>query len=396
MLWAAPPPPRSARILGAHAAPETRGPPTRSRKYRRPRRRSTCSRWWRSPSDSTRHPVPQVAREEAVDVARHAFHQLGRPAVHHRPRARRPASGARAGPTPAPAAAGRVAAAAAPAGAAPGWPATAVRAAAGRPGRRGARRSARRRCAAALIRVACTASGSMSNACSGPKPSLAAAIESTPEPQPRSSAGPGSSSWSSASAARVEPCAPVPNARPGSITTAIGSGCDQGGPTHSRPSRTGRWKSRQASSQPSATGSRSSDGSGRLLGVARSTTWSPSRCSSIPPGNQLQHAQHGQLGVGRRHAQGVAVHPEKAERIRPRNDSSGGRCPRRRPPRTRPAGDAARRSAAAAASRSPAPGGRRGRGRSAPARPCRAAPSRRRAGCRPAAPPAARRPASPP
>ena len=125
----------------------------------------------------------------------------------------------------------------------------------------------------------------MSNACSGPNPSFTAAIESTPEPQPRSSAGPGSSSCSSASAARVEPCAPVPNARPGSITTAIGSGCDQGGPTHNRPSRTGRWKSRQASAQPSTTGLSLSDGSGACSAKPDSSTWSPSRCSSIPPGN---------------------------------------------------------------------------------------------------------------
>ena len=55
------------------------------------------------------------------------------------------------------------------------------------------------------------------------KPSSAAATESTPEPQPTSSSEPGSSSCSSSRQSCVVGCAPVPNARPGSMTTASAS-----------------------------------------------------------------------------------------------------------------------------------------------------------------------------
>ena len=50
-------------------------------------------------------------------------------------------------------------------------------------------------------------------------------------------------------------CDPVPNARPGSITTASASssGCSHGGPTHRRPTRTGRWNARHLSSHPLST-----------------------------------------------------------------------------------------------------------------------------------------------
>ncbi len=99
--------------------------------------------------------------------------------------------------------------------------------------------------------------GSMSQARSGLKPSLPAATESTPEPQPRSSTGPvGSMPHSSSRVSSVDGCEPVPNARPGSMTTGRrpGGGSSQGGPTHSRSAtERPRWNAFQASSQPSGT-----------------------------------------------------------------------------------------------------------------------------------------------
>ena len=81
----------------------------------------------------------------------------------------------------------------------------------------------RRRSPSAFASVASTDGSSMSTATTGPKPSRAAAIESTPEPQPTSSRL--ARGWSSRSSrqSRVVGCAPVPNARPGSITTASAS-----------------------------------------------------------------------------------------------------------------------------------------------------------------------------
>ncbi len=81
----------------------------------------------------------------------------------------------------------------------------------------------------------------MSSAVTGANPSREAAIEITPEPQPMSSRLPGRSSSSSSRQSRVEGCAPVPNARPGSITTVRASegGASHGGPTQSEPIRTG-------------------------------------------------------------------------------------------------------------------------------------------------------------
>ena len=117
---------------------------------------------------------------------------------------------------------------------------------------------------AAFSRVASTAASSTSIAWIGAKPSFAAAIESTPEPQPTSSSEPRSDSWSSSSVRRVVGCAPVPNARPGSMTTVsptpggkpgTASGSSQGGPTQRPPTRTPWWKSRQRSGQSSATSS---------------------------------------------------------------------------------------------------------------------------------------------
>ena len=114
----------------------------------------------------------------------------------------------------------------------------------------------RRRSRAAFARVASIDGSSTSTAITGPKPSSAAAIESTPEPQPTSSErlrlellqqlrGRAASSGAT----------PVPNARPGSITTASASagGASHGGPTQRRPTRTGRWNARQRSSHPAST-----------------------------------------------------------------------------------------------------------------------------------------------
>ena len=51
-------------------------------------------------------------------------------------------------------------------------------------------------------------------------------------------------------------CEPVPNARPGSTTTAIAfaGSSSQGGPTQSGPIQTGLWNSRHRSSQPGSIG----------------------------------------------------------------------------------------------------------------------------------------------
>ena len=70
--------------------------------------------------------------------------------------------------------------------------------------------------------------------------SVAAATERTPEPQPTSSRLVDSTSCRSSRQSRVVACAPVPNARPGSITTATTSagGSSHGGPIQQRPTRT--------------------------------------------------------------------------------------------------------------------------------------------------------------
>ena len=67
-------------------------------------------------------------------------------------------------------------------------------------------------------------------------------------------------------------CAPVPKARPGSITTASApaGAASQGGPTQSGPIRTPVWKARQRSSHPGSTSSTAASASsgGTLLRVA--------------------------------------------------------------------------------------------------------------------------------
>ena len=59
----------------------------------------------------------------------------------------------------------------------------------------------------------------------------------------RRAGSPGSSSWSSSSVSRVVGCAPVPNARPGSITiaSAPAGALSHGGPTQKRPTTTPWW-----------------------------------------------------------------------------------------------------------------------------------------------------------
>ena len=76
----------------------------------------------------------------------------------------------------------------------------------------------------AFSRVASIAGSSMSTPTTGANPSSAAAIESTPEPQPTSSSEPGSTSWRNCRQSCVVACEPVPKARPGSTTTASASG----------------------------------------------------------------------------------------------------------------------------------------------------------------------------
>ena len=102
-------------------------------------------------------------------------------------------------------------------------------------------------------------SGSSSQASTGACPSRAAASASTPEPQPRSSSGPGGWPSSSSRQSSVVACEPVPKARPGIDH-------DRRQARRRRPPRAARpraaratvrpvWKARQPSSQPSATGS---------------------------------------------------------------------------------------------------------------------------------------------
>ena len=148
---------------------------------------------------------------------------------------------------------------------------------------RGAGRSAtprpRRRCRARRPRVAATDAASTSQPVTGAKPSLAAAIASTPEPQPQSaSAPPGSSSISSASERRVVSWAPVPNACAGSIATSIvpGRASSHGGRTRSaRPpasTTTAGCHVRQRTSQSSSSSvveTSTSAGAGRRLEVGQ-------------------------------------------------------------------------------------------------------------------------------
>ena len=89
--------------------------------------------------------------------------------------------------------------------------------------RRDGSRRPRRRSRAAFARVDSTAGSSRSTPVTGPKPSFAAAIERTPEPQPTSSRLVRGRSSSSSRQSRVVGCAPVPKARPGSTTTASAS-----------------------------------------------------------------------------------------------------------------------------------------------------------------------------
>ena len=116
------------------------------------------------------------------------------------------------------------------------------------------RTSSRTPFARAFRVVASIAASSESIAVTGVKPSVAAAIAITPEPQPTSRTVPRSSPCRASMHSRVVGWAPVPNARPGSITTEsspVGD-CAQGGPIQSEPT-TARWKRFHSSSQPAAT-----------------------------------------------------------------------------------------------------------------------------------------------
>jgi hypothetical protein len=122
----------------------------------------------------------------------------------------------------------------------------------------------------ALRRPTRFASASVSIPMARTAPSFTAAIARMPLPLPRSSASwPGCSSSSSrASAARVEPCSPLPKALSGSRTTVYGSGWPasgtQEGTTVSLPKRRGPRPSRQRVDQSTGSNRRrrvSADGS---------------------------------------------------------------------------------------------------------------------------------------
>ena len=152
-----------------------------------------------------------------------------------------------------------------------------------RGGRRRDARRCRRRSRRPSPRATSTATGSESIATTGPNPSFAAATARTPEPQPASRRLAGSIRDSSSMQARVVGCAPVPNARPGSTTTAVSpaGGGIQGGPIHNPPARAGLWNAFQRSSQPSGTGSERTPGN-----TPRSSpSWRPSvyTTSSVRP-----------------------------------------------------------------------------------------------------------------
>src|SRR5215207_4026142 len=115
--------------------------------------------------------------------------------------------------------------------------------------------------ASALARAVSSDGSSRSQPVTGPQPSLAAAIASTPEPVPQSASGPDaspafSSSIRSVRERRVVGWPPVPKARPGSTTTSIRPswGSHQDGRTPTLPATSiGRWKSAQRSAQSSGT-----------------------------------------------------------------------------------------------------------------------------------------------
>ena len=225
-----------------------RGRPARRRRPRKYRRRACAAR---APggggrgAPSTATPAGDRVGEEAVGVAGHGRHQLRRPPVGADALAAADRLRRQAAPRRGSARAGRAARAGGAGAPARGSRSRAAPAAADRPARRPRPRRARRRFGRRSRPSRRRRAGRGRSSCSGPNPSLAAAIASTPEPQPRSSAGPGSSRWRSSSAARVEPCPPVPNARPGSMTMLRGlspsSLRHHGGPTQIRPTVTGRW-----------------------------------------------------------------------------------------------------------------------------------------------------------
>ena len=154
--------------------------------------------------------------------------------------------------------------------------------------------------------------------------------------------------------------APVPNARPGSITTAIASasGSSHGGPTQSGPIRTGRWNARQRSSQPSSTSServppnaahsRSSPAGSVYAASSTPPSWSTSSKPSGKSSIMIARARSA-CAVGHRDgdaasgsAEGALQLVEETPRRRPACTS-----PRRPSARTARAAGAARRSGAA-------------------------------------------------
>ena len=169
--------------------------------------------------------------------------------------------------------------------------------------------------AAAFRSVASTASGSRSIASTGPKPSLAAAIERTPDPHPTSSRLPRGDSRSSSRQRRVVACAPVPNARPGSITTAIASGFGllPGRPHPQRPDPDGPVEGAPALLPASLDLVRTCAAERRPQPLLPARVGVGDELDAVGAvlllealGEELEHDRAGALGLGRRNADGDA------------------------------------------------------------------------------------------
>ena len=106
----------------------------------------------------------------------------------------------------------------------------------------------------------------------------------------------------------------------GGLSPLVGCG-HHGGPIQMRPTVTGRWYSRQRSSQPGSTSSALEAGGGGALGVAREDHVVAVALLLEPAGEQVEHACERRLGLGSRHAHPVALH-RNAVRSRWKNPSS--------------------------------------------------------------------------
>ena len=227
---------------GRRPAPGARGRRRRPRKYRRP----ACAA--RAPGDAGRPATSWRRRrrprcgEEPVRVPASPRRAPPPPSRRPRPAATRRAVWSASQPRGQDhARAGRRARAAGGAGPARGSRARAAPAAADRSGRPPGRPRRSTPFRAAFSAVAPTASGSRSNAANRPEPELRRRRSRARPTRTRGRARP-----------RLEPAEQLERGpgravgarcrtrAPGSITTAISSGSNHGGPIHSRPTRTGR------------------------------------------------------------------------------------------------------------------------------------------------------------